>query len=229
MTRPAARSFGVHLFYGEKGWMTFPDYGSYKMYEGRENKLVREGKNGTDLNHYRNFIECVRNRDAAAITAPPIRRPPVVGALPLRAHRRARQPGTGRSDSATQLRQERRRSQQDADAGIPRTLPGPEGRLRQAIARLTSAAARALPRSLSASEPNPCAESAWGGAGGVSPSGSENPSTRVTPIRFRSRSMLRISKAAVVPTAIDRDQPSDRPVGVNVEACASASTPVPAR
>jgi hypothetical protein len=52
--------------------MTFPDYSSYKMYEGRENKLVKEADNGTDLNHYRNFIDCVRSRDAAAITAPPI-------------------------------------------------------------------------------------------------------------------------------------------------------------
>ena len=33
-------SFGV-IFYGEKGWMTFPDYGSYKMYEGPDNKLVQ--------------------------------------------------------------------------------------------------------------------------------------------------------------------------------------------
>jgi hypothetical protein len=54
-------SFGV-IFYGEKGWMTFPDYGSYKMYEGRDNKLAKEGKNGTDLNHYQNFIDCVRSR-----------------------------------------------------------------------------------------------------------------------------------------------------------------------
>jgi len=64
-------SFGV-MFYGEKGWMTFPNYEGYKMYEGRENKLVRQGDNGTDLNHYRNFVECVRSRNADAITAPPI-------------------------------------------------------------------------------------------------------------------------------------------------------------
>ncbi len=64
-------SFGV-IFYGEKGWMTFPDYGSYKMYEGRNNTLVKEGKNGADLNHYRNFVECVRSRDASAVNAPPL-------------------------------------------------------------------------------------------------------------------------------------------------------------
>jgi predicted dehydrogenase len=62
-------AFGV-IFYGEKGWMTFPDYGSYKMYEGRDNKLAKEGKNGTDLNHYRNFVECVRTRTEP--TAPAI-------------------------------------------------------------------------------------------------------------------------------------------------------------
>jgi hypothetical protein len=65
------REFGV-IFYGEKGWMTFPNYEGYKMYEGRENKLAREKEDGTDLNHYRNFVECVRSRDAAAINAPPI-------------------------------------------------------------------------------------------------------------------------------------------------------------
>ena len=52
--------------------MTFPDYNGYKMYEGRDNKLVKERSEGTDLNHYRNFIDCVRSRDVAAITAPPI-------------------------------------------------------------------------------------------------------------------------------------------------------------
>jgi len=62
-------SFGV-IFYGEKGWMTFPSYGGYKMYEGRENKLVKEREDGTDLNHYRNFVECVRSRDMAAVNAP---------------------------------------------------------------------------------------------------------------------------------------------------------------
>jgi predicted dehydrogenase len=64
-------SFGV-MFYGEKGYMTFPDYGGYKLYEGKDNKLVKENKNGSDLNHYRNFVECVRSRDAAAVSAPPI-------------------------------------------------------------------------------------------------------------------------------------------------------------
>ena len=64
-------SFGV-IFYGEKGWMTFPNYDGYKMYEGRENKLVKERDEGTDVNHYQNFIDCVRSRDAAAVNAPPI-------------------------------------------------------------------------------------------------------------------------------------------------------------
>ena len=64
-------SFGV-IFYGEKGWMTFPNYDGYKMYEGRENKLVKERDEGSDVNHYQNFIDCVRSRDAAAVNAPPI-------------------------------------------------------------------------------------------------------------------------------------------------------------
>ena len=64
-------SFGV-VFYGEKGWMTFPNYDGYKMYEGRENTLVGQRDDGTDVNHYQNFIDCVRSRDAAAVNAPPI-------------------------------------------------------------------------------------------------------------------------------------------------------------
>jgi hypothetical protein len=42
------------------------------MYEGKNNTLVKERQEGTDLNHYRNFVECVRSRDASALTAPPI-------------------------------------------------------------------------------------------------------------------------------------------------------------
>ncbi|HOG29866.1 MAG TPA: Gfo/Idh/MocA family oxidoreductase [Vicinamibacterales bacterium] len=63
------REFGV-MFFGEKGWMSFPGYGGYKMYEGRQNTLVKEREDGSDLNHYRNFVECVRSRDMAALNAP---------------------------------------------------------------------------------------------------------------------------------------------------------------
>ena len=49
--------------------------------------------------------------------------------------------------------------------------------------------------------------------------------TRATPIRFFSRSRLTISNAALTPGATSRDQVSECPDGVNVDACASASTP----
>ncbi len=64
-------SFGV-IFYGSKGYMTFPNYEGYKVYEGRDNKLVKENEDGSDLNHYRNFIECVRARNPQGVTAPPL-------------------------------------------------------------------------------------------------------------------------------------------------------------
>jgi len=64
-------SFGV-LFYGSKGYMSFPTYGSYKVFLGQDRKLAKEGDDGSDLNHFKNFIECVHSRDAAKITAPPI-------------------------------------------------------------------------------------------------------------------------------------------------------------
>jgi predicted dehydrogenase len=62
------RSFGV-IFYGSEGWMTFPNYTGYKAYKGRDNELIKEASDGSDLNHYRNFVECVRSRDAGALTA----------------------------------------------------------------------------------------------------------------------------------------------------------------
>ncbi len=49
--------------------------------------------------------------------------------------------------------------------------------------------------------------------------------TSATPMRFFSGSMLRISNGAVIPTATALAHPSDRPVGANVDACASPSMP----
>jgi predicted dehydrogenase len=62
-------SFGV-LFYGSEGYMSFPDYSSYKVFTGKERKLTKEGDGGSDVNHYRNFLECIRTRDASKINAP---------------------------------------------------------------------------------------------------------------------------------------------------------------
>ena len=65
-------SFGV-LFYGSEGWMTFPNYTGYKAYRGpKSGELVKERFDGTDQNHYQNFIDCVRSRNAEDITAKPI-------------------------------------------------------------------------------------------------------------------------------------------------------------
>lgn len=63
-------SFGV-LFYGSEGYMSFPDYSSYKIFKGREGELVKEGSDGSDQHHYDNFIACVRNADPAGVNAPP--------------------------------------------------------------------------------------------------------------------------------------------------------------
>ncbi len=61
-------SFGV-LFYGSEGFMTFPNYESYKVFKGRDAKLVEEDSEGSDLNHYRNFIECVRAGNPDGVNA----------------------------------------------------------------------------------------------------------------------------------------------------------------
>ena len=64
----------------------------------------------------------------------------------------------------------------------------------------------------------------WG-AGTAPPSDSAPFSTSATPIRFFSRSMFRISNAPVVPGVTEDVHPPVRPVGANVDWCASASTP----
>jgi predicted dehydrogenase len=65
-------SFGV-LFYGSEGYMSFPNYEGYQVYKGgRDAKLVKENFEGSDLNHYANFVECIRNNNPDGVTAPPI-------------------------------------------------------------------------------------------------------------------------------------------------------------
>ena len=131
-------SFGV-IFYGEKGWMTFPDYGSYKMYEGRENKLVKEAekrRRSEPLQEFRRVRPQPRRRRHHRAAD---RRPPVVGPLPLRTHRRARQPRPG-DRFGNRTRQERRRSQQDADPGIPRAIHGAQDGLTSRRTRYVSVA-----------------------------------------------------------------------------------------
>jgi hypothetical protein len=49
--------------------MTFPNYGGYKAYRGKENELIKEANEGSDRYHFQNFIDCVRSRDAEAINA----------------------------------------------------------------------------------------------------------------------------------------------------------------
>ena len=64
-------SFGV-LFYGSEGYMSFPDYSSYKIFKGREGELVKEGSKGGDGYHYQNFIDSVRSANPAGVNAPPL-------------------------------------------------------------------------------------------------------------------------------------------------------------
>lgn len=64
-------SFGV-LFYGSEGYMSFPNYSSYKVFKGREGELVKEGSDGNDRHHYANFVDCIRNDNPAGVSALPI-------------------------------------------------------------------------------------------------------------------------------------------------------------
>ena len=59
-------SFGV-LFYGSKGYMSFPNYEGYQVFH--EGKLSEEYKEGATVNHFNNFIDCVRDRKAENLTS----------------------------------------------------------------------------------------------------------------------------------------------------------------
>lgn len=64
-------SFGV-IFYGEKGYMSFPNYEGYKVFLSKDHKVAKENSEGDDVYHFQNFIDCVRSRDASKLNAPPI-------------------------------------------------------------------------------------------------------------------------------------------------------------
>jgi len=64
-------SFGV-IFYGSEGYMSFPNYESYKIFLGKDRKLSKENSKGDDMNHFQNFIDCARSRDASKLNAPAI-------------------------------------------------------------------------------------------------------------------------------------------------------------
>jgi len=59
-------SFGV-IFYGEKGYMSFPNYEGYVLYE--KGKKTDSNFDGKTVNHFQNFIDCVRSRKAEDITS----------------------------------------------------------------------------------------------------------------------------------------------------------------
>lgn len=60
------KSFGV-LFYGSEGYMSFDNYEGYKLFVKGE--LTEEDHEGDTVNHFNNFINCVRDRKAENITS----------------------------------------------------------------------------------------------------------------------------------------------------------------
>lgn len=56
------------LFYGEKGYMVIPSYTGYATFLGPNEEPGPS--NNASGNHYRNFIDAVKSRDASTLTAP---------------------------------------------------------------------------------------------------------------------------------------------------------------
>jgi predicted dehydrogenase len=71
-SRGAGNVVGV-VFYGSEGYMVMPDYSSYYTFLGRQHKPGPQGEcprdPGTSLDHFRNFIQAVRSRRHADLTA----------------------------------------------------------------------------------------------------------------------------------------------------------------
>ncbi len=56
------------IFYGKDGYMVIDSYSHYKVYQGRNEKVVAEKDEGG--NHWQNFIDVVRSRNMADLHAP---------------------------------------------------------------------------------------------------------------------------------------------------------------
>lgn len=62
-------SFGV-VFYGQKGYMSFPNYNGYKLFLGKgEGELADQHFEGATVNHFQNFSDCVRSRKSEDLNA----------------------------------------------------------------------------------------------------------------------------------------------------------------
>lgn len=71
-TKNRATSAVGNLFYGKDGWMEV-DGGSYRVYKGETNELVKEGRRTGNTNetaaHMENFLAAVRSRNHKSLTA----------------------------------------------------------------------------------------------------------------------------------------------------------------
>ncbi len=59
-----------NLFYGSKGYLAISDYGSYKSFIGASGEPGPEQRIPINNEHFLNFIECVRSRNAQHLHAP---------------------------------------------------------------------------------------------------------------------------------------------------------------
>jgi predicted dehydrogenase len=57
-----------NIFYGSKGYLVIDEYAAYKTFLGDREEPGPSGRGGE--NHYENFIQCVRSRRQADVTAP---------------------------------------------------------------------------------------------------------------------------------------------------------------
>ncbi|MBX3434862.1 MAG: Gfo/Idh/MocA family oxidoreductase [Pirellulales bacterium] len=60
-----------NIFYGSEGYMVIKGYGSYEVFLGRDNKPGPKRSAGGELTaHFRNWVDAIRNRDAASLNGP---------------------------------------------------------------------------------------------------------------------------------------------------------------
>jgi hypothetical protein len=58
------------IYYGSKGYLAIADYDSYKSFLGDQNEPGPAKHQGITNEHFVNFIDCMRSRDAQNLHAP---------------------------------------------------------------------------------------------------------------------------------------------------------------